>query len=378
MAVLSAGVLQSRSQDQDSEYDSEAEEEMRLDCEEKQNDIVDLQAEVRAARLETQQLRMRLQALSKNGGKASNLKMPSADVDAPRNTTLEDPHIAELRPLLSWIAQQVDFQQAQKLEVGLEVTVGGQATFIDRVAQWPLKGTTPELWLSVPIAHEQAMARLLRTVRDGSADSEEMRSFAKLWSLVPGELSVQTFTRPQAAVLLADRGGVLASSQPPREHVGFGALVAPWPTAQALEHFRVLNSTENQLPWSGDRVEVQYEGNLYAGTVNSVDTFGRASVKCDLDGPGVFTISPLCRLRLLSHAEEIVGVAASVSATAVAATPCSVASMQSLQPPTEALSTPPAASAATIAHPAPPAHTTPDTASPRRHRFRHRRTRSAT
>lgn len=46
----------------------------------------------------------------------------------------------------------------------------------------------------------------------------------------------------------------------------------------------------------GDRVEVEYQGHWFTGVLQDVDG-GEASVRCDVDSPGVLTVAPLTSVR---------------------------------------------------------------------------------
>lgn len=269
------------------------EEELQLDYEEKCNEVVELRAELRAAKIESQQLRLRLQAAvakgggAQGGGGAAAVGMPAAMPGmAPQPLPGQ-----ELRPTISWLAEHVDLNRPlELLDVGFEVPIGGRTVHLQRVAQWPLAlpaPSTTRLRLSVPMEEQEAVAAFLAAVkaRGNTPEPEALAAFAAHWELVPGDLTTATHAHPEPAVLLAHR------------HRVYGILVATWPTREALDAFHALHSTNGEAPRVGDRVEVEYEGDWYAGVLHAVDAAGKASVKCDVDEEGVFTIAPLHRVK---------------------------------------------------------------------------------
>lgn len=269
----------------DHELSSIDEEELQIDYEEQCDEVVELQNELRAAKLEAQQLRLRLQAARNRGSaQADTAAMPAVGPSA------EEQRAAEFHTLLRWLAEHADLNSVEVFDVGYEVVVSGRSVLMQRVAQWRL-ATAPggQLRISVPFDHQESIAGLLAATKAcGAVDAESLRRFSAVWDLVPGELMTAARGSTEPAVLLAFRGA-------PQ-----GILVASWPTPQALEAFRALSSTAGETPQLGERVEVEYEGSWYMGTLHSVDAAGKASVRCDVDAPGVFTIAPLYRVRRIA------------------------------------------------------------------------------
>lgn len=307
-------------------------EELQLDYEEQCDEVVDLQHELRAARMEAQQLRLRLQAAGQRKGAAACLPHPAVGAEVRR--------VAELRSFLSWLGQSVDAAEEDPaaLSVGFEVTVGEHSAHMDRVVQWPLRthlGRRP-LLLTSPVRHQDAVSGMLAAARRISgdegraaatetecsaerpaggahscpsacplADEEALQRFAAEWELVAGDLSAAGHCVAEPVVMLARRcppseaGGEEKDGEPQEE----GILISSWPTSAALQAFDALYSTvEGPRCRPGDRVSVQYEGEWFAGTLYAVDTTGKASVRCDVDGPGVLTLSPLYHVKRLPAA----------------------------------------------------------------------------
>lgn len=197
----------------------------------------------------------------------------------------------ELRRLITFLAEHADLQNAQILHVGFEVPIGGRKVHLQQVVQWTLPSVAGgRLRITAPIEHQVPFSNLLATTRaSGEVASYAINGFVSAWDLVAGELTTAAHANPEPSVLLAHRG----STQ--------GILVAAWPTKEALEAFHALCSgPTGDVPLRlGDRVEVEFEGVWYAGVLHGVDATGKASVRCDVDGPGVITVTPLCNLRRL-------------------------------------------------------------------------------
>lgn len=262
------------------------EEELEMEYNDMCDEVVNLQAELRACKIETQQMRLRLQALKhKQSGPAV---MP-----APGTLLLEDRRVQELGRVFAWLAEQIAFERLEILDVGFEVPLCGRTVQMFRVAQWRLPSAFGgQLRLSVPIEHHVEMAAMLNSAKmHGAVPPNTLRSFASTWDLVAGDMLVPTSVLAEPSLLFANRG----SSQ--------GILVARWPTQEVLQAYYALQEAGGQALRIGDRIELDFEGHWYTGIIQAIDGTGMASVKCDVDAPGVFTVTPLERLRRLAPAE---------------------------------------------------------------------------
>jgi len=273
------------------------EEDMQIEYDALCDEVVELRAELRARSLEAQQLRLRLQAAARSG------KQPlhgAANLPSAKTPPAEHPRTSELRGLLVWLAQHAALEHEEVLDVGFEMPICGRKVQLLRVVQWPLPSAFGGgLMLSVPIEHRESVARLLASVRacNGDLAPETLQSFADDWDLVAGELVVAQHGQAEPSVLLAHK------SCPQ------GILVARWPTRRALEAqaspaMPPVTPRSWDAPRVGERVEVEYEGRWYAGTLQTVNGAGKASVKCDADAPGVLTVTALCHVRRATAAQQ--------------------------------------------------------------------------
>lgn len=261
------------------------EEDLQFEYEQECDRVQELKNELKGAKLEVQQLRMRLKAAKLDTSRCGCAS--GGAMAALPGVTHEDGRHTELANFLMWLAEQVEFERRETFHVGFEVPIAGTAVHLQDIIQWPLK-TVPgrRLRISVPMQWEDEIVTLLETAkRDGSVNLRTLHTFAATWELLPGEITTMTQKASEPAVLLARRGSVQ------------GILVATWPTQQCLEAFHALCTIGDWTPALGDRVEVEYNGDWYLGTLHSLDATGKASVSCDVDAPGVLTLAPMHRLR---------------------------------------------------------------------------------
>lgn len=268
---------------EDSDIDDES---LQLDYDELCDEVVELQQELRAANIEKQQLQMRLKAVAVHSPNAftvvSNLP-PAGSID---------PRLGELENFVMWLAEHVNLDQSVILDVGLEVPIANRAVQLNLVVQWPLTfALGRHLQLTAPLeCKDQLQALLTSAKEDGKVSMGSLQTLASYWDLVPGDLETITQKAPEPVVMLTHKFSTL------------GILVATWPTAGALEAFRALCSVDGEPFQLGQRVEVEYDGQWYVGTLHSLTATGKASVSCDVDGPGVLTVAPVYRVR--RHGEE--------------------------------------------------------------------------
>merc|ERR1719375_1602123 len=172
-----------------------------------------------------------------------------------------------------WLAENVRLDRPAVLDVGLEVPVANRAVQMQAVVQWPLTfALGRRLHLTAPVECKDQLQSLLASAReDGKVSADSLQTLASFWDLVPGDLETITQKAPEPVVMLAHKFSAL------------GILVATWPTAGALEAFRALCSVDGEPFQLGQRVEVEYDGQWYIGTLHSLTATGKASVSCDID-----------------------------------------------------------------------------------------------
>lgn len=265
------------------EEDCFDEEELQFEYEQECDRVQELKNELKGAKLEVQQLRMRLKACSVDPARCGGI--PGGASAVLPGVMHEDSRDAELANFVMWLAENVELEQKESFNVGFEVPIGGTTVHLQDIVQWPLKLVPGRrLRISVPVQWEDDFRMLLETTkRDGMVNFKLLN--ANPWELIPGEITTMKQMASEPAVLLARKGSCL------------GVLVATWPTPQSLEAFHALCTIDDWMPTLGDRVEVEYDGDWYLGTLHSLDATGKASVSCDVDAPGVLTLAPMHRLR---------------------------------------------------------------------------------
>jgi hypothetical protein len=256
-------------------------EELQLDYDDKCDEVVELQNELKAAKIEAMQLQMRLKA---SAGKrvTTPAKLPTVS-----SVAVTDPKQAELENFFMWLSQHACLDRVEELDVHLSVPIGANTIQMQRVVQWPLTfAVSKHLRLSAPIECKEDLQELLaRSKSLGKVAPELLQTWFQSWELVPGDLETITQKAPEPVVLLIHKVSKA------------GIVVASWPTVGALEAYRALCSADGEPFCVGERVEVEYEGQWYVGTLHSLTATGKAAVNCDVDGPGVMTVAPVYRVR---------------------------------------------------------------------------------
>jgi len=255
----------------------------------KQLEVEKLKAEVEEVRLHSQQLRLQLQAV---GVDAS---LVPQRIQAGSGTM--DMQHYELRSLFEWLVETVNLEQQVVFECGNgegEVQVGGRRVLLHRMATWQLSGS---LKLSVPLELQAEISGVLLQARRRGRVDEELENLYSTWELLGAEVvSATSVSAPEPAIFLIHR------------QTGQALIVAKWPAVEFRQsaafdprrHFRKRMSGTTHSPDTpscGDRVEVEYEGSWFTGTLQSVEAGDVANVKCDVDPPGVVTVAPLSSVR---------------------------------------------------------------------------------
>lgn len=266
-----------------------------------------LEAELRRARLDLQQLSLRLKAAG-----VSKSIVP-LEVKAGSGTTNGLTQQYELESFLQWAVDTVDLTQQIVFECGNgEVMVGGRPVMLQRMATWPLRSGSGGLKFSVPFDKQAEIVAMLLASRTGSrcVDAAVASQLAESWELVGAEVVSNSTSPPDPAIFLVHRKTSQAIVVAQWPAVEFGPPLmgpppcvfdpAPFfarsqasssnsscPTNSSLQAARLALSVS-----TGDRVEVEFEGEWFPGVLQWVD--GEfANVKCDVDSPGVLTVAPL-------------------------------------------------------------------------------------
>jgi hypothetical protein len=112
-------------------------EELQLEYEEACNEVVDLERELRAAKLQAQQLRLRLQAVgvkAKDITGAQNVPVVMPEVERK----IVDRRRQGIRDVFQWVADHACLSEIDFLTVDCEVPMGERLVQLREVAQWSL------------------------------------------------------------------------------------------------------------------------------------------------------------------------------------------------------------------------------------------------
>lgn len=268
------------------EYDAD---EMQEELDEKRNEVVELQNDLRASQLEAQQLRMCLKGALPSA--SSIIALPGSDV------TEEQRRGVEMQSFFEWLAVCMDISHSEELEVGLQVPMQGRQILLGKMRQW--HSSLGRLRLSVPTEFSEEVLSVFKLAQahGGHIEGSVGRHLADSWELLPTIIVVAG--QPEPAVLLVCRGQKHGAEK--------SMLVGSWPTREHVESEieRAAADTDSNELSIGMRVEVEFEGQWYCGILHAVDVVaGRASVICDVDAPGVVTRAPITSLRPLVRIVE--------------------------------------------------------------------------
>lgn len=175
------------------------------------------------ARLDAQQLRIRLLTLG-----VADTRVVPGQISAGAGASA--PADAELRSLLEWLAEAADLTQQAQFECGsgAPIAVGGRRVVLQAMCAVPLRGGgAPQLQLSVPRDMSAELADVLAGVRrrGGKASDADVARIADGWEIVGAEM-VSAAGRPEPAIFLVRRPGAGEGEAAPVPAM----IVAQWPS----------------------------------------------------------------------------------------------------------------------------------------------------
>jgi len=293
----------------------------------KEAEVEDLRAQLGHARQQTETCRRELEEAG-TADTSSPTLVPSA---MQAGKIIADTQHMELRQLMQWLAITIDLSQQVMFDCGAGkelMQVGGKSVNMQRMVAWQLV-PSDGLKLSVPVGLQAEVATLLAEAQARGRFSEStFQRFADSWEMVSAEVaSALGVVEPAIFLVCRETSEAMVCARWPM--VDFAGPARPCVNAfDPAYHFSgvsVLPSIHERrlfATWSsGDRVEVQWEGEWFAGALQWVQG-DIATVKCDVDEPGVTTdacitlvrpaaAQPLetARERPLPQAEELCGVA---------------------------------------------------------------------
>lgn len=260
----------------------------------KEAEVEDLRAQLGHARTQTETCRRALEAAG-TADSTSPALVPSA---MQAGKSIADTHHLELRQLMQWLAVTIDLSQQVMFDCGAGkelMQVGGKSVNMQRMVAWQLN-PSDGLKLSVPVGLQAEVATLLAEAQARGGFSEStFQSFADAWEMVSAEVaSALGVVEPAIFLVCRETSEAIVCARWPMVDFAGPARVCvnAFDPAKHFLGLSVSPSSDEARPcatWStGDRVEVQWEGEWFAGVLQEVHG-DVATVKCDVDEPGVTT-----------------------------------------------------------------------------------------
>lgn len=249
-------------------------ERLQLEYEEKCNELVESKNELKAAKMEIQEL----QILLKTQGDRRSSVIPDT-MGTGASHAVGNPQAEELRRIFLWLSQQVVLENPIEYNANCDLVMAGQHVRMRHIVQWRLRDS--DLRLTVPHELAPEISGLLAHVKMNPATMCEAMASAIIdaWFLSTSPAISETAS---AVTLLTHRLHQLSC-------VVANFPTPPAPPAQPMEQFADIAA--------GDIVEVNFEGEWFRGLVKLVENDGIAQVQCDADPPEVLTKTPLSFLR---------------------------------------------------------------------------------
>jgi len=220
---------------------------------------------------------------------------------------LADTHQLELRQLMQWLATTIDLSQQVMFDCGTGkelMQVGGKSVNMQRMVAWQLV-PSDGLKLSVPVDLQAEVATLLAEAQARGRFSESVfQRFADAWELVSAEVASSVgVVEPAIFLVHRETSEAIVCARWPVVDFAGPERVCTMAAFDPAKHFSMLSalaSADEARPCStwltGDRVEVEWEGEWFTGVLQWVHG-DVATIKCDVDEPGVTTDASITCVR---------------------------------------------------------------------------------
>lgn len=260
--------------------DTNEEEEEELAQEEyddKCNELVELQQELRAMQLEVDQLKIRRKAAAVDTVAA----MPICEQTPEQQQCLQN--ATDVRCLIEWLAKNVDTTvPAESLQVSAMVPFAGRQLRIDTVAQWRCR-KLPRIHFSVELPHQEELIGAVMEAREpGGLSHPRLERLVSSWELLRGHISPLPSHPAQPVVFLVHR------------ETGLSGIIAEWPSKELLQ------ATHDLIFQPGERVQFRCGADWLPGLLMGVNELV-ASVRLDQDAEHIVTHVPIQSVRKLKH-----------------------------------------------------------------------------
>lgn len=256
-------------------------EELQLEYEEKCGELVERENELKAVRMEVQELQTLLQANARP--QRSSLVPQSMSAGSGVNG---NPQAEELRRIFLWLAEHVVLDQSIQFNACCDLIMAGQHVRIREVVQWPMR--TTDLRLTVPTELAPDITNLLAATKqnENALCEAKAKSIIDSWLLTTSEPLSETTSGVTLLTHRESQKSCLVANFP----------LPPPPPPQQFQQWAGVAV--------GDAVEVNFQGQWFRGTVKLIEEGGIASVHCDVDPPDVITKAPMNLLRRAESAAQ--------------------------------------------------------------------------
>lgn len=237
------------------------------------------QADLQAAKIKSEELRQCLEA-------AETKRTSLVPVDVRAGLGAASMAETELQRILTWIAEHVVLKNPISFNACCMIVTGDQQIHLSNIVQWRLTG---ELRLSVPEELAAEVSNFLSAAKTNSSifSSAKAKTIVDSWQVtqcedVKSRMTLLTHQASQSSCIVAN------------------FPVPPLPSPERLIASKLAfesRCSNGPLDVSiGDHVEVNFEGEWFAGTVCDIKG-GLTYVHCDIDPPDVLTTAPIHMLR---------------------------------------------------------------------------------
>jgi hypothetical protein len=250
---------------------------LQLDYEEKSNELVECENDLKAAKMEIQEL----QILLKNQTGERRCSVVPATMGTGSGVA-GNPQAEELRRIFLWLADQIVLEEPIQFNPNCDLIMADQHVRLRNIVQWRFRSS--DLRLSVPDELASEVSSLLSATKmnPNTVCDAKAKAIIDSWLLTTSEALSETTS---AVTLLTHRASQVSC-------VVANFPLPPPPPPQPVEEYAGVRV--------GDIVEVSFEGDWFRGVVKLIENDGVASVQCDADPPEVLTKTPMSFLRRLA------------------------------------------------------------------------------
>jgi len=240
-------------------------EQLQLDHDDKCNELVECQNDLKEARMKIQELQLLLK--SQTGQERSSIVPDKIAAGNSGPGSVSNPQAEEVRRMFAWLAEQVDLDETIEFDASQHnLAVAGQQVRMGRIVQWRLKEGDLRLTVPQDLASEVSHVLAAAKVNPSTLCDASARVIMESWLL---SINQPPSEATSAVTLLTHRQSLET------------CIVANFPVPHPVQEFGGYRI--------GDAVEVNFEGEWFIGEVKHIKCHGEIFVQCDVDPPEVWT-----------------------------------------------------------------------------------------